>query len=237
MKQDGIGGKVRAALARFGQAWRELAMAGGRVLVLRQNLAETRAMQSEFQDALAARLLQLESHPPEQLSLWLADWDAVARAPMGSKGRLQALRLLFVKLAAATAPKVPSKAALSIEIAPGEVLDRMTILEIKLTHITDEAKLRNVRHEHGLLAEVERATLPPSEKLGELRAELKRVNQAIWDIEDRIRDLERARDFGPAFVETARSVYKTNDRRAAVKRQINDYLGSAIVEEKSYAPY
>lgn len=237
VSENSIGSRLRAVLARIGQAWREVAMAGGRVRVLRQNLAETREMQSEFHDALAARLLQLEAHPPEQSARWLADWDAVARAPMTHQGRLQALRVLFLKLAGAAGPRTASPAALTIELAPGEVLDRMTILEIKLTHITDEAKLRNVRHEHALLQKVERSALPASDKLAALRAELKAVNQAIWDIEDRIRDLERARDFGPVFVETARSVYKTNDRRAAVKRQINDYLGSAIVEEKSYAPY
>ena len=70
-----------------------------------------------------------------------------------------------------------------------------------------------------------------------LKAELKQVNEVLWEIEDRIRDCERAQDFGPDFIALARSVYKTNDRRAAIKRQINDLAGSTIVEEKSYSQY
>jgi hypothetical protein len=114
--------------------------------------------------------------------------------------------------------------AILIEVAPGELIDKMTILEIKKANISDPAKLRNVSHEYDVLARV-------------LAAQLKANNESLWKIEDDIRDLERARDFGPAFIENARAVYFTNDRRAAVKRQINELLDSAIVEEKSYAAY
>ncbi|MBT4865441.1 MAG: hypothetical protein HON53_10015, partial [Planctomycetaceae bacterium] len=75
------------------------------------------------------------------------------------------------------------------------------------------------------------------DQLDRLTAELKAVNEALWEIEDDIRDCERAQDFGPRFIELARSVYVTNDQRAALKREINDLLGSRIVEEKSYASY
>jgi predicted nucleic acid-binding Zn-ribbon protein len=83
-----------------------------------------------------------------------------------------------------------------------------------------------------------RSRLPLAEaEIEKLKAELKGVNEALWEIEDRIRDCERAQDFGPEFIELARSVYRTNDRRAAIKRQINELAGSAIIEEKSYSQY
>lgn len=124
-----------------------------------------------------------------------------------------------------------------IEVSPGELIDRITILEIKLERITDPAKLKNVRHEHELSAAALRQAVPGSARLTELHAELKKVNEALWEIEDDIRDHERAQRFDASFVALARSVYRTNDRRAAIKRQINDLLHSAIVEEKSYAAY
>ena len=224
---------------RLGRYVRELKMLRYKVTLMRHNLSDARELQSELDDAIAARLVEMEAAAPSATAAWLAEWDAVVRANLYGKSRLAALRLLFVKLANAAAGerKPAATTALTIDLAPGEVLDRMTILEIKLAHIKDPAKLANVRHEHDLLAAVEREGLPKSEQLAALRAELKATNQAIWDIEDRIRDLERARDFGPTFVEVARSVYRTNDKRAAVKRQINDLLGSKLVEEKSYAAY
>ena len=123
-----------------------------------------------------------------------------------------------------------------VEVSPGELIDKITILEIKLARLPDAAALANVRREHGSL-ERERARLPASPELARLTDELKAVNEALWVIEDDIRDCERAKDFGAKFVELARSVYRNNDRRAALKREINVLLGSAIVEEKSYAKY
>ena len=127
--------------------------------------------------------------------------------------------------------------AILIEVAPGELIDKLTILEIKKANISDPAKLRNVSHEYDVLARVLAEQVPESDTLTDLTAQLKEINESLWKIEDDIRDLERARDFGLAFVENARAVYFTNDRRAAVKRQINELLDSAIVEEKSYAAY
>jgi post-segregation antitoxin (ccd killing protein) len=124
-----------------------------------------------------------------------------------------------------------------VEIAPGELVDRMTILVIKTERITDAAKLANVRIELETLQRARDAGVPASDELDRLTAELKAVNESLWEIEDDIRDCERAQDFGPRFIELARAVYVTNDQRAALKRQINDLLGSRIVEEKSYASY
>lgn len=119
----------------------------------------------------------------------------------------------------------------------GELLDKITILEIKDRRIADAAKRANVRRElDALNAEVARhGTLP--EGTAALMDELRAVNEALWDIEDEVRDCERRQDFGPRFVELARGVYHSNDRRAAVKRRLNDLLGSELVEEKSYQPY
>jgi hypothetical protein len=122
-------------------------------------------------------------------------------------------------------------------ISPGELLDKLTILDIKSERILDPAKLANVRHERELLEQVWRDSGLETEAIRELRADLKRVNEALWVIEDDIRDEERQGRFGERFIELARAVYVTNDERAAIKKQINLALGSAIVEEKSYQEY
>ena len=127
--------------------------------------------------------------------------------------------------------------AIHVEVSPGELIDKLTILEIKLERIADAAKLKNVRHEHEVLDAVLKQAVPASERLAALHRELKQVNETLWVIEDDIRDHERAKNFDARFVELARAVYQTNDRRAALKRQINDLLHSSIVEEKSYAAY
>lgn len=127
--------------------------------------------------------------------------------------------------------------AILVPVAPGELIDKITILEIKSERISDPAKLANVRLELDLLDGVRRERIKASGELGRLTGELKAVNERLWEIEDDIRLCERDRDFGPRFVELARAVYHTNDRRAALKREINLALGSAIVEEKSYADY
>jgi hypothetical protein len=124
-----------------------------------------------------------------------------------------------------------------VPVSWGEVIDKITILEIKAERIADAAKLVNVRRELDALAAVRDQSHPGHAGLAALAAELKDINLKLWEIEDDIRGCERARDFGPRFVALARSVYVTNDERAAVKRRINDLLGSALVEEKSYAPY
>ncbi len=122
-------------------------------------------------------------------------------------------------------------------VSPGELLDKLTILEIKAERIDDAGKLANVGHERQLLEEVWRRSGLENEEAVRLRAELKAVNERLWDIEDSIRDEERAGRFGERFIELARAVYVTNDERAAIKKAINLELGSKIVEEKSYSKY
>ncbi|MEE4637110.1 MAG: DUF6165 family protein [Wenzhouxiangella sp.] len=122
-------------------------------------------------------------------------------------------------------------------VSPGELLDKLTILDIKAERIEDAEKLANVAHERQLLEDVwQRSGLENAETV-RLRSELKRVNEQLWEIEDAIRDEERARRFGERFIELARAVYVTNDERAAIKKAINLELGSQIVEEKSYSEY
>jgi SAM-dependent methyltransferase len=135
---------------------------------------------------------------------------------------------------------VPTFAQGSMPLVPqswGEIIDKITILEIKSEKLTDTAKLANVRRELLELVTVREQHFPAHTGLAELSAKLKKVNESLWWIEDDIRDCERAKDFGPKFIELARAVYVTNDQRGAVKREINDLLGSALVEEKSYAAY
>ncbi len=126
--------------------------------------------------------------------------------------------------------------SITVEIAPGELIDKLTILRIKAARIANPAKVANVVIERDLLA-ARWQSLPGTDALNDLVEELTAINGALWQIEDDIRDCERTQDFGPKFIELARSVYKTNDRRAAVKRAINAALGSTIIEEKSYSAY
>ena len=127
--------------------------------------------------------------------------------------------------------------AVNVPVSWGEVIDKITVLEIKSEKLTDAGKLANVRKELALLVAVRDQEFPGHATLTQLSAQLKAINQALWKIEDDIRDCERDQDFGPTFVALARAVYVTNDQRADVKRQINTVLGSDLVEEKSYAPY
>jgi hypothetical protein len=123
------------------------------------------------------------------------------------------------------------------EISAGELVDKITILEIKLDRIGDEAKRANLARELAGLIQALEQSIGGDEAVAELRRELKMVNAELWRIEDDIRAQERAQDFGAVFVSLARSVYRENDRRADLKRQVNVVTGSALVEEKSYAAY
>jgi hypothetical protein len=128
-------------------------------------------------------------------------------------------------------------AELLVPISPGELIDKITILEIKSQRMTDATKLHNVRTELALLTDTWRASPFAAT---DIRAEwdaLRKVNGDLWDIEDRIRDQERDGAFDAVFIELARAVYVTNDERAALKKKINTKLGSTLVEEKSYADY
>jgi hypothetical protein len=127
--------------------------------------------------------------------------------------------------------------SLSVQTSPGEFLDKLTILEIKSERISDAAKLGNVRRELDLLRATWAASPLAARDVSALVADLKRVNESLWEIEDRIRFKESESAFDAEFVELARSVYRTNDRRAAIKRGINVALGSDLIEEKSYQRY
>ena len=126
---------------------------------------------------------------------------------------------------------------LLVPISPGELLDKITILRIKSARMTDETKLRNVRVELDALEQTWRESGAAIPAVAADEAALQKVNEELWDIEDRIRDKERAGEFDAVFIELARSVYVTNDERARFKKNINMTLGSRLVEEKSYQSY
>jgi tetratricopeptide (TPR) repeat protein len=128
----------------------------------------------------------------------------------------------------------PAAPPLQLPAAIGELFDKITILEIKAERIPDPAKRQNVLRELELLQELRHSRGLGGRRLDELTAELKRTNRALWDIEDAIRKCERQGDFGPAFIELARRVYKENDKRSGLKREINTLFASAIVEEKYF---
>jgi len=126
---------------------------------------------------------------------------------------------------------------ISVPVSFGELIDKITILEIKAAHIREAAKLANVRDELDLLNSTWSANPAARIDIAAARARLKSVNEALWDIEDRIRLKEKAQAFDAEFIDLARAVYVRNDERAAIKREINLKLGSRLVEEKSYQDY
>jgi len=128
-------------------------------------------------------------------------------------------------------------AELLVPVSPGELIDRITILEIKSQRITDPAKLHNVRTELALLTDTWKASPYAATGIAAEWTALRDVNAKLWDVEDRIRDKERDGSFDAEFIELARAVYIYNDARAAIKKKINTRLGSPLVEEKSYATY
>jgi hypothetical protein len=126
---------------------------------------------------------------------------------------------------------------LHVPLSVGEVLDKVTILEIKSERIVAKAKLKNITAE---LEQVKALLTDPifaKPAVQKLVAELKAVNEVLWDIEDRIREQEALENFGDRFVDLARAVYVTNDKRAQIKKKLNKATGSALVEEKSYKDY
>ena len=124
-----------------------------------------------------------------------------------------------------------------IPISPGELLDKITILQIKAERITDPAKVENVKTELEMLSKVWDESIESDDVIASLSVELKSINEALWEIEDDIRDEERNRRFGERFIELSRAVYVTNDKRANAKKKVNLHLNSTIVEEKSYQDY
>jgi tetratricopeptide (TPR) repeat protein len=165
------------------------------------------------------------------------DWEEVV-------GRIasELAVLVSAKKRSDHSPGQPADAAMAtnntgmalVPISYGELIDKITILEIKSARIQDPRKAANVLRELELLIVARAQSWISSEEADHLTAELRRINESLWDTEDQIRDCEREKDFGPTFIALARSIYRTNDRRAAVKRQINELAGSALIEEKSY---
>ena len=126
---------------------------------------------------------------------------------------------------------------IQVPISPGELLDKITILQIKSERIDDPAKLANVETELAMLTRVWEQSVASDAEIKALADRLKSINEALWEIEDDIRDEERNKRFGERFIELARAVYVTNDERAEAKKQVNLHLNSSIVEEKSYKDY
>jgi hypothetical protein len=124
--------------------------------------------------------------------------------------------------------------SMKIEVSNGEIIDKLTILQIKLERIKDKAKLKNMKKEYDELVKVTASIMSVADPLYKA---LYDVNCELWDIEDHIRDLEQKKQFGDDFVTTARSVYINNDKRVAIKKEINIRTSSGLIEEKSYKEY
>ena len=127
---------------------------------------------------------------------------------------------------------------INVPISPGELIDKITILEIKMERMDDPQKLSNVKNELGLLEKVwQKSDYAGADMVDDKRAELKSINEKLWVIEDDLRLKEAKAEFDTEFIELARSVYFTNDHRARIKKEINIGVGSDLVEEKSYQDY
>jgi len=128
---------------------------------------------------------------------------------------------------------------MKIEVSNGEILDKYSILDIKLSRIFDKEKIQNIQNEYESLSENvhEIFRMVKGDDLVNLYDSLLEINQKLWDIEDVCRDLERRKEFGDEFVKTARAVYFTNDERSEIKKKINILTGSTLVEEKGYEEY
>jgi hypothetical protein len=126
---------------------------------------------------------------------------------------------------------------INVPISPGELVDKITILEIKKEFIDDINKLKNIKHEYDLLMQIYSNDVSQTDGVDSLKSKLKNINLSLWKIEDDIRDCERDKIFSERFVQLARDVYFTNDKRSKVKLEINLLLNSSLVEEKSYKDY
>lgn len=123
---------------------------------------------------------------------------------------------------------------MKIEVSNGEIVDKLTILLIKKENIEDQAKLRNIEEEISSIAPISDQIIKRKDSMF---TDLYKVNKELWDIEDKIRIMEKEKRFDKEFIEVARSVYQLNDKRADIKRNINKFSGSVLFEEKSYEGY
>jgi hypothetical protein len=123
---------------------------------------------------------------------------------------------------------------MKIEVSNGEIIDKLTIVQIKIERIGDKEKLENLKKEYDILSKASSSVINQDDPLYK---SLYQVNSELWDIEDRIRDFERRKDFGDGFIAVAREVYLKNDRRSEIKREINIKTSSGLIEEKSYRKY
>ena len=123
------------------------------------------------------------------------------------------------------------------EISPGELLDKISILEIKLEKVKDKDRQKRIKNEYDILKKVQNSSIEMSDKIKDLYRSVSNVNIKLWDIEDKIRICEQNKDFGKNFIELARGVYFNNDKRAKLKNEINEILKSNIREIKQYDNY
>ena len=138
---------------------------------------------------------------------------------------------------AVTTPRPSQDVSVHAAVAVAELLDKMTILEIKLERFTDETKFKNVRAEYAVLQAMYTAHIPQSARLDGLKKELMEKNKKLWELEDAIRAKESSKNFDGEFINLARAIYLNNDERGLIKRDINTLVGSHIIEEKSYGEY
>jgi len=126
---------------------------------------------------------------------------------------------------------------IKIDVSPAELIDKLSILEIKLDKIEDEAKLKNINYEYTILFDILEKEIKMTDRIQTLSVKLKDANLKIWEIEDDIRECERQKLFDDKFITLARGVYFNNDERCRIKKEINEICGSKIIEEKSHEPY
>lgn len=145
--------------------------------------------------------------------------------------------LFFIFIATTTLTLSSLTFCVTAEVSYGELIDKITILMLKINHITDPEKLKNILTELQSLVDTYSTTIGKNDEIIQLQKELQYINKQLWDIEDMIRVKERKQEFDDEFIMLARSVYKTNDQRHSLKKSIDRVLESRITEEKSYEDY
>jgi hypothetical protein len=235
--------KVRSIFKAYREACRGVASIGSHLTLVRQSLRETHEAERELNDALAARVMALEVNVESGANSLNAEWDAIERGKNSAAQKQIALRLLFKNLAAQfqrlkrqakpserTAP-TSAAAAIVIPISAGDLIDRLTLVEIHIARASDATQLTELQRDYEILLATLVDSLPPSEALNALRAQLKDLNEARRRIETELHECETADDFGSTFVSSARTLMRVNADHADLKRRIDAHSSNATIAQ------
>jgi hypothetical protein len=233
--------KLRTVYKAYREACRGVASIGSHLTLVRQSLHETHEAERELNDALAARIIALEGNVDSTATALIAAWDAIERGRNTKTQKQIALRLIFKNLAlqfqrlkkrteiAEHTEQSPSSLPIGIQISAGDFIDRLTLLEIDIARARDATEAIGLRQDYEMLSASLAESVTPSEGLNQLRTELKTCNESRRRLDDALRAADVAGDIGAEFVASTRARLRLDDTRAALKRRICAYAGSATI--------